>query len=53
MRPVKTGAGQQPDRAAIEAGMHAVTVEFDFVQPFRAFRRFLHELRQLRPDPFR
>jgi hypothetical protein len=49
MRPVETGAGQQPHRAAIETRVHAVTVEFDLVQPFRTFRRRLHELRQLRP----
>ena len=53
MRPVEPGAGQQPDRAAIEARVHAVGVELDFVQPVRSFRRVLHELRQLRPNPFR
>jgi hypothetical protein len=31
--------------------MHAVTVEFDFVQPLVAFRRGVNELGQLRPDP--
>jgi hypothetical protein len=51
MRPVETGAGQQPHRAAIEARMHAVAVEFDFVQPVRTFRRLLRERRQLWPDP--
>jgi hypothetical protein len=32
-------------------GLHAVTVEFDFVQPLVAFRRRVDELGQLRPDP--
>jgi hypothetical protein len=48
MRPIEPDAGQQPDRAAIEARIHAVAVEFDLVQPFRTFRRLLHELRQWR-----
>jgi hypothetical protein len=36
MGPVELGAGEELDRAAIEARMHAVAVEFDFVQPIRA-----------------
>ena len=39
MGPVESGAGEHPDTAAIEARMHAVAVEFDFVQPLVAFRR--------------
>ena len=33
--------------------MHAEAVVFDFMQPLVAVRRLFHELRQLRPDPFR
>jgi hypothetical protein len=33
--------------------MHPIPVELYFVQPFRPFRRFLYELRQLWPNPFR
>jgi hypothetical protein len=33
--------------------MHAVTVEFDLVQPFRSFRRRVDEFGQLRPHPLR
>jgi hypothetical protein len=31
--------------------MHAVAVEFDFIQPLVAFRRGVDELRELRRDP--
>ena len=33
--------------------MHAVAVEFDFVQPLIAFRRRVDQLGVLRRDPFR
>jgi hypothetical protein len=33
--------------------MHAIAVEFDFVQPSVAFRRRVDELGELRRDPFR
>jgi hypothetical protein len=33
MRPVKRGAGQQPDRAPVQLGVHPVAVEFDFMEP--------------------
>ena len=39
--------------AAVEAGMHAVAVELDFVQPVVAVRRRLDQLRKLRRDAFR
>ena len=51
MRPVETGAGQEAHRSMIEARMHTVAVEFDFVQPAVAFRRRVDQLRQLRRDP--
>jgi hypothetical protein len=38
MRPVQAGAGQEAHRAAIDARMHAVAVEFDLVQPVRTVR---------------
>ena len=50
--PVKAVAGEEPHLAAVEPGMHAVAVEFDFVQPLVAVRRGVNELRQLRPYPF-
>ena len=53
MRPVEPGAGQQFDRAAVEPRMHAVAIEFDFVQPLIAIRRRIEQLRELRPDPLR
>src|SRR5262249_34669733 len=37
--PVQALAGEQLDLAAIEAGLHAVAVEFDLVHPVRAARR--------------
>jgi hypothetical protein len=37
----------------IEARMHAVAVELDFVQPLIAVRRRVDEPRELRPDPLR
>jgi len=37
----------------IEARMHAVAVELDFVQPVRPVWRRVDELGQLRPDPLR
>src|ERR1700750_2103549 len=52
-RPVETGAREQLHAAAIEARMHAVAVEFDFVQPGVAVRRGVDQLRELRRDPFR
>ena len=53
MRPVEAGARQQSHGAAIEARMHAVAVELDFVQPLVALRRRVDQLRQLRRDPLR
>jgi hypothetical protein len=53
MRPVEPGAGEKPHAAAIEGRMHAVAVEFDFVQPGVAFRRRVDQLRELRRDPLR
>jgi hypothetical protein len=51
--PVEPGSRQQPRGTAIEARMHAVAVELDFVQPIQPVRRRVDELGQLRPDPFR
>jgi hypothetical protein len=52
MRPVEAGSGEKPYRAVIEAGMHAVAVEFDFVQPVGPVRGLVDELDELRLDPF-
>src|SRR5438045_2938542 len=35
MCPVEPGAGQQPDRAAAQPGVHPVAVELDFMEPLR------------------
>ena len=43
----------EPHRAAIEARMHAVAVEFDFMEPGRSFRRLVDELGELRQYPLR
>ena len=37
--PVEPGAGQETHHAAIEPRVHAVAVEFDFVQPTESLRR--------------
>ena len=44
-------AGEQAHPAPIKARMHAVAVEFDFVQPLRAIRRLVDHLGELRFDP--
>jgi len=44
VRPVEGGARQQARSAMIEARMHPVAVEFDFVQPLFAFRSLVDEL---------
>ena len=51
MSPVDPGAGQQPDRAPIQPGMHPIAVKFDVVQPLRSVGRLVDELRQLRLYP--
>jgi hypothetical protein len=53
MGPVEPGASQKAHRAAVEARMHAVTVEFDLMQPLIAFGSGLDELGELRRDPGR
>jgi len=51
--PVEPGAGQQPDRAAVQPGVHPVAVEFEFMQPLRPFRRLVDQFGELRFDPTR
>src|SRR6516165_8419067 len=51
MRPVKPGAGQQPDRAPAQLGMHPVAVEFDFMEPVWPVGRLVDQLGELRFDP--
>ena len=51
MRPVEPGAGQQSDRATVEARMHPVAVELELVQPFRSVRRLVDQFGELRFDP--
>jgi hypothetical protein len=45
--PVKPDAGQQPDRAPVQPGMHPVPVEF------RPFWRLVDQFGELRFDPIR
>lgn len=49
--PVVAPAAQDVDAAVIEAGVHAVAVEFDLVQPIGAVWCGFDERRQLRFDP--
>ncbi len=53
MRPVEACTGQQLRPATVESRVHAVAVEFDFVQPVVAFRRRVDQLGELRRDPLR
>jgi hypothetical protein len=53
MCPTQAPAGQQPDCAAIQPGMHPVPVELDFVQPCGPFRRLVDQFGELRFDPVR
>ena len=52
-RPRARRNGAEPHRAMIEARMHAVAVELDFVQPVGPVRRLIDKLGELRPYPFR
>jgi hypothetical protein len=53
MGPVEAGAGQQPDRAAVEPSMHPVAVEFEFLQPLRTIWWLIDQFGELRFDPAR
>jgi hypothetical protein len=49
--PVAPSAGQDLYPANVEAGMHPVSVELQFVQPVGAVRCLLNQFRKLRFDP--
>jgi hypothetical protein len=51
INPVEPGAGQQPDRAAVESGMHPVAVELEFVQPPGPFWPLVDQFGELRFHP--
>jgi hypothetical protein len=51
MRPVEARAGQQLGLTVVQAGMHAISVVLDLMQPFRTLRRRVHQFAQLRLDP--
>ena len=53
VRPVEPGAGEQGDRAMVEARMQPVAVELDFREPAVAVGRRVDQLRELRRDPLR
>jgi hypothetical protein len=53
VRPIEPSAGQQFRRAAVDPGVHAVAVVFDFVQPLVAVRRYFDQLGELRRNPRR
>jgi hypothetical protein len=48
-RPVEAGAGQQRDPAAVRAGVHAISVVLDLMQPLRALRRRVYQFAKLDP----
>jgi hypothetical protein len=49
--PVERGAGQEVDRAAVEARMHPVAVELELVQPLWPIGRLVDQLGELRFNP--
>src|SRR5271156_2762682 len=51
--PVVPPARQDLRSPGVEAGVHPIPIELDFVQPVGAVRCFLNELNQLRFDPDR
>ena len=52
MGPVQTFAGEELDAGAVFAGLDAVAVEFEFVQPAFVGGRGFGLLRELRSDEF-
>ena len=50
-RTVRAGPGQQRDPATVQAGVHAVSVVLDLMQPFQALRRRVCQLAKLWLDP--
>ena len=51
MRPVEAGARQQRDPAVVEAGVHAIAIVLDLMQPVWALRRCLYLFAKLGLDP--
>ena len=51
--PVEAGAREQRGLAPVQAGMHAIAVVLDLVQPAFACWSFVHEAGELRLDPSR
>ena len=51
--PIVTSAGQDLRSHGVDAGVHAVSVELDFVHSVGAVRCLLNELGELRFDPRR
>jgi hypothetical protein len=51
VRPVQPRAGQQRDPAVVEAGVHAISVVLDLMQPLRALRRRVYQFAKLWLDP--
>jgi peptide deformylase len=51
MRPVQARARQQLGLAAVQAGVHAISVVLDLMQPSRALRRRVHEFAKLWLNP--
>ena len=51
MSSVEARARQQLGPVAIQAGVHAISVVFDLMQPFRALRRRVHQFAKLWLDP--
>jgi hypothetical protein len=51
VRPVQARARQQLDTASVQAGVHAISVVLDLMQPFRALRSRVYQFAKLWLDP--
>ena len=51
MRPIEARARQQLGPAAVQAGVHAISVVLDLMQPFQALGRRVHHFATLRLAP--
>src|SRR5438093_12931998 len=49
--PVEAGARQQREPATVQAGVHAMAIVLDLMQPYRALRRRLYQFAKLWLNP--
>ena len=52
VRPVQARVRQQLGPTAVQAGVHAISVVLDLIQPFQALGRRVHHFSTLRLAPF-